>query len=100
MIKKKLRAALNGHVSPNKADIINDDKNYEKEYEHQITGNFKESDNDIEPAKFIMAEIVMEKKDNNTDGNQIQWNTVEVWKQMQIQIMHFRVVWSNKESMH
>ena len=79
MIKKKLRAALNGHVSPNKADIINDDKNHEKEYEHQIAGSFKESDNVIEPAKFVMAELVMEKKDNDTDRNQLQWNTVEVW---------------------
>ena len=72
--------AWNGHVSSNKADIINDDKDHEKECEYQITGDLKETDNDIEPAKVIMAEIILEKKDNNTDRNQIQWNAVEVWE--------------------
>ena len=70
----------NGHVSPSKTDIINDDKNHEKEHNHQITNKFKESDSDIDPVKIVMAEIVIEKEDINTDRSQIQWNEVEVWE--------------------
>ena len=55
--------ACNGYVSPNKADIINDDKNHEKEHEHQIISKLKESDSDIDPAKIIMVKIVIEKKE-------------------------------------
>ena len=72
--------AWNGHVSSKKADIINDDKDHEKECEHQITGGLKETDNEIEPVKTIMAEITLEQKDNNTERSQIQWNAVEVWE--------------------
>ena len=64
--KTNVGNAWNGHVSPNKRDIINDDKNHEKKHENQITSKFKESDSDIDPAKIIMAKIVIE-KDNNTD---------------------------------
>ena len=70
----------NGHVSPSKADIINDDENHEKEHNHQITNKFKESNSDIEQVKIVMAEIITEEKDIDDDRSQIQWNEVEVWE--------------------
>ena len=62
----------NGHVSPCKTDIINDDKSHEKEHYHQTTYKFKESDSDIDPVKVVMAEIVIEEKDIDTARSQIQ----------------------------
>ena len=72
----KIGHTWNGHVSPCKTDIINDDKNHEKEHNHQTTNKFKESDSDIDPVKIVMAEIIKEEKDIDTDRSQIQWNEV------------------------
>ena len=41
---------LNNLVSPNEADIINEDEDHERNYNHQKAVNFIESDNDINPA--------------------------------------------------
>ena len=73
-------STLNSPVSPNKADVINDDKSHDRDYDHPKAGKFIESDICIEPAKLEMAEITTEKKDNDTSRNQKQWNTVEVWE--------------------
>ena len=69
----------NGHISPSKADIINNDEHHEKEHNHQITNKFKESESDIDPVKIVMAEIIRKEKDIDTDRSQIQWNEVDVW---------------------
>ena len=71
---------MNNLVSPNEADIINKDEKHRRNHNHQKAANFIESDNDINPAKLMVAEITMEKGDHDTSKNQIQWDIVEVWE--------------------
>ena len=68
------------HVSSNKADITNDDKDHEEKCKHQITGGLEKTDNDIDPAKIIMAEITLEQKNSDAKRNQIERKEVEVWE--------------------
>ena len=65
----------NSHISPIKADIIDNDEHDEEEHNHQITNKFKETVTDIDPVKIVLAEILIEEKDTV-----IQWNKVEIWK--------------------
>ena len=54
--------ALNNLASPNETDIINKDENYKEAHDHHKAVHFIESNNDIIPAKLMVAEITREKK--------------------------------------
>ena len=69
----------NGHISPSKADVINNDEHDEEEDNHQIANKIKETNTDIDPVKIVLAEILIEEKVAENDRSQIQWNKVEIW---------------------
>ena len=39
-----------------------------------------ESDTNIDPVKIVLAEIIIEGKDDDNDRSQMQWNKVEIWE--------------------